>query len=211
MKSASSSVASDDTLEAAGSPASSSTAKDRLDLATDFPPLSASEVGGTSVSADQGFVPQWVTKSAFLVGAAEKVMNHGQKNSSNQAAASPNNFHNNSEISDENKNNNPNSSSSSFSTSAVIHDASDQAIQNPPSSELTTKTTEKIREITTTNKKLPPPPDVTVVPLQNNVIITSQKRTANAVMLPDIAAQAPNVMMNTTNRYYFRYLTTSGP
>lgn len=42
----------------------------------------------------------------------------------------------------------------------------------------------------------PPPPDVTVVPLPTNI---SQQCTANAVMLPDIAAQAPNVM-NTTNR-----------
>ena len=42
----------------------------------------------------------------------------------------------------------------------------------------------------------PPPPDVTVVPLPTNI---SHQCTANAVMLPDIAAQAPNVM-NTTNR-----------
>jgi len=196
MKSGSCSVASDD---------SSSTAKDRLDLATDFPPLSAgSEVGVAPVS---NFVPQWVlSKSAYLVGAAEKVLNNGrtENNQSTAAAATttPNqNFQNNSEISDENKNNNdnPNTSSSlSFSTSAVIHEASDQAtIQNPLPSEVTTKTG-SFETQPTTNKKMPPP-DVTVVPLQNNVIITSQKRTANAVMLPDIAAQAPNVMMNTTN------------
>ena len=51
MKSTASSVASDDTLEAAAS------AKDHLDLATDFPPLSSTD------SATDGFVPKWVIKT----------------------------------------------------------------------------------------------------------------------------------------------------
>ena len=51
MKSTASSVASDDTLEAAAS------AKDHLDLATDFPPLSSTE------SANDQFVPKWVIKT----------------------------------------------------------------------------------------------------------------------------------------------------
>lgn len=53
MKSTASSVASDDTLEAA----SSTFAKDHLDLATDFPPLSSTE------SANDQFVPKWVIKT----------------------------------------------------------------------------------------------------------------------------------------------------
>ena len=53
MKSTASSVASDDTLEAA----SSTFAKDHLDLATDFPPLSSTD------SATDGFVPKWVIKT----------------------------------------------------------------------------------------------------------------------------------------------------
>ena len=51
MKSTASSLASDDTLEAAAS------AKDHLDLATDFPPLSSTD------SATDGFVPKWVIKT----------------------------------------------------------------------------------------------------------------------------------------------------
>ena len=53
MKSTASSVASDDTLEA-----SSTTAKDHLDLATDFPPLS------TESNATDQFVPKWVIKTS---------------------------------------------------------------------------------------------------------------------------------------------------
>lgn len=54
VKSATSSVASDDTLE--------NTNKDHLDLATDFPPLS-SEAAGTMSLEDDQYVPKWVIKS----------------------------------------------------------------------------------------------------------------------------------------------------
>ena len=76
MKSASSSVASDDTLEAVASsvyattPSSSAAsiaAKDHLDLAADFPPLSASEASREAsngeIRSDQ-IVPKWVTKNS---------------------------------------------------------------------------------------------------------------------------------------------------
>jgi len=215
MKSASSSVASDDTLEAVAGcglhatpslSAASIAAKDHLDLAADFPPLSASEAGREAsngvVRSDQ-IVPKWVTKSsapqvvsqpasqASQPSAAskgsgstlnEKVLSHQTTAAATTETITDSKVANAEKTSDQqNMKNNPNSSSSSsFSPTAVI-DASDVNKKPPEHSELTLPP--------------PPPPDVTVVPLPTNI---SQQCTANAVMLPDIAAQAPNVM-NTTN------------
>ena len=63
MKSTASSVASDDTIEASSS---TTNAKDHLDLATDFPPLSTeagSESGSVSTDMHQFNVPKWVIKT----------------------------------------------------------------------------------------------------------------------------------------------------
>jgi len=206
MKSASSSVASDDTLEAVtssvyattpSSSAASIAAKDHLDLAADFPPLSASEASREAsngeIRSDQ-IVPKWVTKNstpqavvsqASQPSAASKASTGSaapsEKVLSHQNSTETNTEQTNAEKTSDQQKNNPNSSSSSsFSPSAVI-DASDVNMKPPEHSELTLPP--------------PPPPDVTVVPLPTNI---SQQCTANAVMLPDIAAQAPNVM-NTTN------------
>ena len=158
MKSATSSVASDDTLEAVAgcgfqatpsSSAASIAAKDHLDLAADFPPLSASE-------ADQ-IVPKWVTKSstppqvvsppalqgsqpsaASKAGSAsapnEKVLSHQTNTAAETTETITDSKVTNAaeKTSDQqNMKNNPNSSSSSsFSPSAVI-DASD-VNKNPP-------------------------------------------------------------------------------
>ena len=75
-------------------------------------------------------------------------------------------------------------SSNVFSSSAVI-DASDSVEQE-----------QKQEQQADEKSSLPaPPPDVTVVPTQN----ASQQCTVASGLLPDVAAQAPNVI-NTTNR-----------
>ena len=210
MKSASSSVASDD-LEASGNgnPASKTKSnRDHLDLATDFPPLSASEASETAKS-DQ-FVPKWVTKTSagnsavppFPVAAANATIEKSRETETNTTENNDFTEKNNSD-----QQNNPNSSSSSmsFSPSAVI-DASDvNSCKKPPPGgahhQGAWQADDSSHAHHHTHMLPPPPPDVTVVPLQNhnNVVASHQQQcTANAVMLPDIAAQAPNVM-NTTN------------
>ena len=199
MKSAASSVASDDTMEA-GSVAS---AKDQLDFAVDFPPLvnglATSEAGPTPV--DDLYVPKWVNKVTSNMLNSDNNKNKQEKQQQQQ--------------------NNASSDNTSFSTDkAVIVDSSDtkpvqegnikisegkEAIHNE-TTEFDTKSGQDQSNIEATNHStaavpaadLPtpaPPPDVTVVPQGNN----SQQCTAVAGLLPDIAAQAPNVM-NTTNR-----------
>ena len=212
MKSASSSVASDD-LEASGNgnPASKTKSnRDHLDLATDFPPLSASEVS-ESAKSDQ-FVPKWVTKTSagnsavppFPVAAANATIEKSRETETNTTENNDFTEKNNSD-----QQNNPNSSSSSmsFSPSAVI-DASDvKSCKKPPpgghhQGAWQADDSSHTHHHTHMLPPQAPPPDVTVVPLQNhnNVVASHQQQcTANAVMLPDIAAQAPNVM-NTTNR-----------
>ena len=73
MKSTASSVASDDTLEAAAS------AKDHLDLATDFPPLSSTD------SATDGFVPKWVIKTNQTSGGNGNVSDSNTNNFSSSS------------------------------------------------------------------------------------------------------------------------------
>ena len=137
MKSASSLVASDD-LEASGNgnPASKTKSnRDHLDLATDFPPLSASEASETAKS-DQ-FVPKWVTKTSagnsavppFPVAGATATIEKSRETETNTTENNDFTEKNNSD-----QQNNPNSSSSSmsFSPSAVI-DASDvNSCKKPP-------------------------------------------------------------------------------
>ena len=213
MKSASSSVASDD-LEASGNgnPASKTKSnRDHLDLATDFPPLSASEASETAKS-DQ-FVPKWVTKTSagnsavppFPVATATI-----EKSRETETNTTENNDFTEKNNSDQQNNPNSSSSSMSFSPSAVI-DASDvNSCKKPPPGgahhhQGAWQADDSSHAHHQTHMLPPPqapPPDVTVVPLQNhnNVVASHQQQcTANAVMLPDIAAQAPNVM-NTTNR-----------
>ena len=214
MKSASSSVASDD-LEASGNgnPASKTKSnRDHLDLATDFPPLSASEVS-ESAKSDQ-FVPKWVTKTSagnsavppFPVTATATI----EKTRETETNLNENNDFTGKINSDQQNNPNSSSSSMSFSPSAVI-DASDvNSCEKPPpgghhQGAWQADDSSHAHDHTHMLPPAPqaPPPDVTVVPLQNhnNVVASHQQQctATNAVMLPDIAAQAPNVM-NTTNR-----------
>ena len=215
MKSASSSVASED-LEASGNgnPASKTKSnRDHLDLATDFPPLSASEASETAKS-DQ-FVPKWVTKTSAGNSAVPPFPVHAAANATiEKSRETETNTNENNDFTEKNNSdqqNNPNSTSSSmsFSPSAVI-DASDvKSCKKPPPGghhhQGAWQADDSSHAHHHTHMLPPPqapPPDVTVVPLQNhnNVVASHQQQcTANAVMLPDIAAQAPNVM-NTTNR-----------